>query len=382
MAHTYIIGKSGTGKSTHLLHLLLQNIDKGHGIFFIDPHGDDADKLLDLIPKHRAKDVILFNPAELTQPINILEDVLPFQRPRIASSMVEAVRNVARYDNTPTPVLNRIIRHSVSALFDTQNTTICDIRRMLLDDKFRSRIVRNTKDAVTKSFWIDEYDPMTDKEKRDFRTSTLNNVDAFLDDPRIRNTIGYPKSIFKMADVLDGKMLIAKLPQGALGIEKTRVLGSLLIAMFHAAALSRPTREPFHVAIDECHHFGTGSLIEMLSGIRKFGVNIILSHQYLDQLSDDFRHAILGNAGIKTVFQIGIPDALLLENEFEFNNTLRGLHELEPGVARITSPNSKPQQIPMPTLPQRTSYREEIERFNRRHYTRTRRKVEGWISST
>ena len=181
-----------------------------------------------------------------------------------------------------------------------------------------------------------------------------------------------------METVLNGKILIASLPQGKLGVEKTRVLGSLLIAMLHSIAL-RGATTPCSVFIDECHHFGTGSLIEMLSGIRKFGVSITLCHQYLDQLTPPFRYAILGNVGEKIIFQVSIPDATLLERELSVDNLLSSLSVLTPHVARVSRPFEKSVQQEMPPLPQRTGASGRIVAFSRRHYTRSKRSVEGWI---
>ena len=171
LTHRYILGKSGTGKSTALLRLLIEDVHKGHGVFYIDPHGEDAQKLLDLIPNERANDVIFFDPSEYTQPINILENVPTTQRSRIAGAIVEAVRNVAGYDDTPTPVLSRVLRHSVIALFDTKDTTLLDIRRLLVSDTFRKVVLSNITDKTTLSFWRDEYEPMT--EERETRLPRL-----------------------------------------------------------------------------------------------------------------------------------------------------------------------------------------------------------------
>lgn len=378
--HRYIIGKTGTGKSTTLLRFMLEDIERGEGLLYIDPHGDDAEKLLDLIPRSRKTDVILFDPSRYTSPINILENVAVDQRPRIASSVVEIIRNVARYEGAPTPVLNRVVRHAVMALFDMPNATLLNIRDLLLNERFRTRAIDRTTDPITRSFWQDEFLSMTEREQRDFRASTLNNLDALIDDARLRHTIGYPRSVFNMVDVLNGKILIARLPQGALGIEKTRVLGAILLAMLHSVALGRANHLPFHVYLDECHHFGTGTLIEMLSGIRKFGVSLTLCHQYLRQLSPELQNAIIGNVGTKIVFRVGISDAEFLEHEFGVNNVLSNLVDLHPGVARIATPSDSLVQRFMPTIPQRTSISAEIEKYSRRHYARSERAVSGWIA--
>ena len=148
---------------------------------------------------------------------------------------------------------------------------------------------------------------MSPREQRETSRSTLNKIGLLIADPRIRNTLGYPKSAFDLDGVLEGKILIARLPQGRLGLQKTRVLGAILSARLHAAALSRTDATPFHIYLDECHHFGTGTLIEFLSGIRKFGVSLTLSHQYIRQLTQ----ALRGRAGCLTK---KVPDPGLRPN--------------------------------------------------------------------
>jgi hypothetical protein len=173
---------------------------------------------------------------------------------------------------------------------------------------------------------------MTERERRERTLSTLNKLGALISDPLIRRTVGQPRSAIDLAEVLrDGKILIVALPQGELGIEKSSLIGSLLMSQLHLAALSRGAdRRPFHVYADECHHFGAATLAEMLSGIRKFGVSLTLANQYLDQLPRKLKAALLGAAGTIVSFRIGALDTPFIEPEFQLARDDQSLCELQP----------------------------------------------------
>ena len=280
--HRHILGKTGTGKSTLLRAMMLDDLARGDGLFYVDPHGEDADRLIDHIPPARRADTILFDPAdeENAAPINLLADVAPQWRPFVASSMVDTFKSIWGYDTLATPVLDQYLYHSVAALLEMPGSTLMDIRFMLTSEAFRERVLAQVTDPAIRAFWQGDFAALTEREKRETTRSTLNKVGALVADPRMRGVIGYPKSMIRIEEVLEqGKILIARLPQGRLGLQKTQMLASLLLARVHMAALSKPPTTPFHVYLDECHHVAPGTLAEMLSGIRKFNVSLTLCHQ-------------------------------------------------------------------------------------------------------
>ena len=374
--HRYILGKTGVGKSTLMLSLMLEDIAAGDGLFYIDPHGQDADRLLEYIPERRRRDVILFDPSDIRQPqpINVLAGVAPDWRPFIASSVVDTFKSVWGYDGLATPVLDQVLYNSTAALLEAPNATLFGIWRLLTDELYRTTILEHVADPVVRGFWEREFAVLTPRERREMTRSTLNKIGMLMADPRIRATFGQARSAIDLPGVLQGKIMIARLPQGRLGLSKTRVLGSILLARLHAAALAQPPSTRFHIYLDECHHFGTATLIEMLSGIRKFGVSLTLCHQYLDQLPLPLRQAVLGSVGTKIVFRVGLADAETLKHELPVNSVMSSVAETPPFQARVSTPSGEFLSYRLPTLPnERSAERaEKIRRWSRRHHSRNR----------
>lgn len=383
--HRTIIGKSGTGKSTLLRAMMLNDIARGDGLFYVDPHGEDADRLVEHVPSKRRTDVILFDPADddNAAPINLLADVKPEWRPFVAASMVDTLKSLWGYDTLATPVLDQYLYNAIAALIEMSGATLIDIHFMLTSDQFRSQVLDHLTDPAILSFWQKEFEQMNERERRETARSTLNKIGAFVADPRMRGVIGYPKSMIRLEEVLEqGKILIAKLPQGKLGLQKTRMLGSLLLARLHMAALARHKKKPFHIYLDECHQFAPGTLAEMLSGIRKFNVSLTLCHQYIAQLTPQLRDAILGTVGTKIVFRVGLADAEALRHEFPIDQLAFSVAETPLHVAEVTSPDGRYQlrlendagRTPNPNTARR------IRAHSRRHHTIKRQRVERFVA--
>lgn len=314
MAHTYIIGQSGTGKSTLLIQRTLERIKDGHGVFYLDPHGSDTDQILDYIPAKRRNDVVLFDPSR--------EDVLPFNPlqnlsniPLTVSILLDTIKDAWGYAHTPTPTLEMYLYFSLSALAEAGETLI-GLPYLLTDASYRNDVTANLKDEVVKAFWA-AFGAMTPKEQRDQVSSTLNKALMLIADPRVRRTLALHHSAFQCADVVNSKIFLARLPQGQLSIGRTRLLGSVLLSLMHQACLARDTALPFHFFIDECHLWSPTVISEMLSGIRKFNVTITLAHQYIDQLDRTYYSAILGNCAEQIVFRISSEDASRLAERFD-----------------------------------------------------------------
>lgn len=338
LRHLYVLGKSGSGKSTTLTNWAIQDIRRGSGCLLIDPHGDDAEQFLTLIPPWRRRDVIYFNPAEFPISFNVLDGVPKERRALVASSIVDAVKTIWRMDNAPN--VEMFVHASIAALLEAPGSTLLVLNYILDSPKYRNAVVRKIEDPVIRHFWKQTFDEhMTDREQRDRTLSTLNKIFTLIADPAIRHCIGQSTSAFNFSKILEyNKILIAALPQGELGLQKASIIGSFLLANFHVAALQRKQgdRQLFPVYLNEAHHFINETITEMLTGLRKFGVSICLSHQSLQQIADPrIRAAVLGSVGTLVCFRVGPDDADELARIFACDEP-DGLLNLAPFRALVT----------------------------------------------
>jgi hypothetical protein len=320
--HVYCVGKSGTGKSTLLRNLILQDIELGRGVGLIDPHGDLAESILDSIPPWRTDDVVYFNPADLDYPIglNLLQNVPPERRHRMASGVVGAMKAI--WSDSWGPRMEYILYAAVAALLDCQNVSILGIPRMLIDRRYRYWVVKQVKDPVVKSFWTREFENYRADFMQEAVAPIQNKIGQLLMSPPVRNVLGQVGRKVDPRFMMDNRRIfIANLSKGILGEDKANLLGSLLVTSFELAALERvrmleEERKDFFLYIDEFHNFATDSFATILAEARKYRLNLTLSHQYLDQLRPSVRHAIFGNAGTLISFRVGGRDAKVLAQEF------------------------------------------------------------------
>lgn len=315
--HLWVIGKTGTGKSTAQEHWILQDIKSGVGVAVFDPHGAMIDELLTKIPKWRYKDVILFDPSDWRHPIgfNVFEKVPQSRRPYVASSIVDMFEVL--WQLAQAPQLKYILYNACAALLDYPNGTMLGIKYLLISPTYRKRVIGQIQDEVIKAYWTVEFEKLLKGSKgNDPTQSNLNKIGQLIADPTIRHIIGQSRSRFSFSDILDnGKIFLARLPQGELGFDKSSLIGGLLLTSFHSAVLTRKTTKPFYLYVDEFHTFGRG-FNEMLSGIRKYNVGMILAHQYIAQLDDSLREALIGTVGTIVMFQVGASDAETLSPTF------------------------------------------------------------------
>jgi hypothetical protein len=333
--HIYVIGKTGSGKSTLLRNLILQHIALGHGVGVIDPHGDLAEELLNHIPPKRANDLCYFNPGDLEFPIglNLLANVPPDERHLVASGIVGAFKGIWR--DSWGPRLEYILYNSVSALLDCRNATLLGVNRMLTDDSYCAKVIRQIKDPFIKSFWADEYAGYDERFRREAIAPIQNKVGQFLLNPVIRNILGQVRLKAKIPFVMNsGRLFIANLAKGRIGHDKASLLGSLLVTQFQLAAMARTTqpeetRRDFFLFIDEFQNFTTDAFASVLSEARKYRLDLTLSHQYIDQLPLPIRQAVFGNIGTIVAFRIGYADAEVMEKEFGKTVTAAVLADLD-----------------------------------------------------
>jgi hypothetical protein len=333
--HIYIIGKTGTGKTTLLRNLILQHITLGHGVGLIDPHGDLAEEILNHVPPSRADHLVYFNPGDLEFPVglNVLANVEPDSRHLVASGVVGAFKGIWR--DSWGPRLEYILYNAVAALLDCRNATLLGVNRILTDAQFRAKVIRQIKDPFIKAFWAEEYENYDERFRIEAIAPIQNKVGQFLLNPVVRNILGQVKSKVDIPFVMDNRRIfIANLSKGKIGNDKANLLGSLLTTQFQLGAMARSNhpesqRRDFYLFIDEFQNFSTDAFASILAEARKYRLSLTLSHQYIDQLPLPIRQAVFGNVGTLIAFRIGYTDAEVMANEFGNAYSASALAELE-----------------------------------------------------
>jgi len=388
--HLYTIGKSGAGKTTLLFNLILQDIEAGRGVGVIDPHGDLATALLDYIPRHRIEDVVYFNPADTEFPIgfNFLGNVSPDKRHLVASGIVGAFKSI--WHDSWGPRLEYILYATVAALLECQNTSLLGVQRMLYDARYRAWVVKQVKDPIVRSFWVNEFEKYDAKFWHEAVAPIQNKVGQLLMSPHLRNIFGQIKSRIDARFMMDrGRIFIADLSKGKLGADKSNLLGALLVAQFELAATSRSdipeiNRRDFYLYVDEFQSFTTDTFVSILAEARKYRLCFTLSHQYIEQLKPEIREAVFGNVGSLVSFRVGFHDAKVLESEF--GHTYPASHFTQLGnfevVARMFVQGESKEPIHGRTYPaygRRHERRDTIIKRSREKYATKRHVVEDRI---
>jgi type IV secretory pathway TraG/TraD family ATPase VirD4 len=388
--HMYILGKTGTGKSTLIANLIVSDIERNHGVALIDPHGDLAESILDLVPERRINDVIYFNPADLDYPIafNALESVSPDRSHLIASGLISAFRKI--WGDFWGPRMEHILRYSILALLECPGSTLLDIALILTDKEFRHRVLEKINNPGVLNFWLMEFERYSSYHRSEAIAPIQNKVGQFLATPLIRNIVGQPKSAFTLRQIMDeGKIFIANLSKGRIGEDYCSLLGSLLVTKLHLAALERADipaekRQPYYLFIDEVHSFLTLNFVDILAESRKYGLYLAMSHQYIEQLDERIRPAILGNVGTIISFRVGVDDAKYLARVFHpiFDETdILNLPNHHIYLKMMIDERSSEafSAITMPFPKSAASYRKRIIEFSMKHYGSIREEVENKI---
>jgi hypothetical protein len=333
--HVWAIGKTGTGKSTLIANMAIDDIKKGRGIAVIDPHGDLSDVILNYIPASRINDVIYFNPVDRDRPVrlNVLEVKDPAQRELVVSGIVAIFNKL--YGHSWGPRLEYILRNTLLALSEIPGATLVDVPRLLTDRVYRQAAVAKLSDPVIKRYFENEFDKMPEKMLQESISPILNKVGQFVSSPLIRAIIERPQSSIDMEAIMnEGKILIANLSQGKIGEDNAALIGAMLITKFQLAAMNRvelgeEARRDFYLYVDEFQNFATNSFIKILSEARKYKLNLMMANQYMAQIPLEVQKAILGNAGTIMSFTIGADDARIIQKEFGDVFTDRDLVNLE-----------------------------------------------------
>lgn len=323
LAHLYLIGRTGTGKTTLIHTLAMQDIRAGHGVCVIDPHGDLAERLVAEIPGSRQSDLIYLNAPDLSQPFgyNPLRRVSFDRTPLAVSGLMEAFKKL--WDEAWGVRMEHVLRNTLFALIEAGDATLPDILRLLTERAYRREVMGKVRNEQVKAFWEHEFKEYNPRYRQEAIAPIQNKVGAFLADPRLYRIFTAPPVDLHFRKIMDeGKVLIVNLAKGRLGEDSAKLLGALLVTTLGLAGLSRAdspeaTRRNFFLYIDEFQSFTTLSVANMVSELRKFHVGLTVAHQHLFQLEPEVRHAVLGNVGTLISFRIGPEDAAVISREFE-----------------------------------------------------------------
>lgn len=317
LMHTYMIGKTGVGKSTLIETMIMQDIRAGRGCSLLDPHGDLVEKVVKAIPENRKDDLIYFNipDAGLKLKYNPFRKISPEKRSLVASGILDVFSKL--WDSAWGVKLEHILRHAILTLLDQPKATIADIVEILLNKDFRKEALLHVKSDSVKKFWEREF---KEYHKYDL-LPVLNKIGGMLVHPVIKRVlIDNPEEVSLRKAMDEKKIVLVNLSKGHVGADVSHILGALFITSIASASFSRvdtdeENRVPFMVYVDEFHNFTTLSLIGMFSELRKFKVGMTMAHQYMAQLDPDIKSAVLGNAGTIISFRIGTDDAMLMTKE-------------------------------------------------------------------
>lgn len=379
--HMYIVGKTGTGKSTMIANMAINDMRNGEGVAVIDPHGDLTDALLDFVPSYRINDIAYLDPSDGAFPfhLNPLELKNPALRELVTSGIVSIFYKLYHYSWGPR--LEYILRNCISTLLYVQDSTLLQVPELLTNDKFRERIVMKLPDPVLKNFWINEFNKLSPQMKSESIMPILNKVGQFLSSQTIRNIVGSPKSTIDLEQMMnDGKIILVNLSQGKLGEDNSALLGAMIITKIQLAAMNRvysqeEKRKDFYLYVDEFQNFATSSFIKILSEARKYRLNLTLANQYIGQIDEDVQNAIFGNAGSLVSFCVGATDARPLAREFGLKYKEEELVQLGNYqiVLKLSINNHTSNPFSATTLPLPRSHnqnREKVIRSSRERYAK------------
>lgn len=392
--HMYVIGKTGMGKSTLLENMAIQDIRNGEGMAFIDPHGSAVERLLDYVPANRINDVVYFAPFDLDRPIafNVMEDVGYDKRHLVVSGLMATFKKI--WVDAWSARMEYILSNTLLALLEYPGATLLGVNRMYTDKGYRKAVIDNVKDPVVKDFWVKEFNTYTDRYTQEATPAIQNKIGQFTSNPLIRNIIGQPHSSFDIRQLMDQKkILIINLSKGLVGDTNMKLLGSMITTRIFLGAMSRAdlpghvlAKTPnFYFYVDEFQNFANETFAEILSEARKYNLNLIIAHQYVEQMEEEVQAAVFGNVGTTVAFRVGPFDAEKLEvvfaPEFEPEDLVNlGFAQIYLSLM-IDGIGSRPfsaTTIP-PIEPPARSYREQVIEASRMQFAAQRADVEAKI---
>ncbi len=327
MRHTYIIGKTGVGKSELLKEMIKQDIRAGYGVCVIDPHGDLIDDCLRYIPAQRAEEVIYFDPSDSERPmgLNLLEAKTEEQKHFITTAIINLMYKL--YDPQRTgiigPRFEHAVRNAMLTVMSEEGATFVEVVRALTDPKYVQELLPKVQDPIVRRYWTDQIAQTSDFHKSEVLDYIVSKFGRFVTNKTMRNIIGQSKSAFDFREVMDqGKILLINLSKGKLGEENSSFLGLVLIPKILVAAMSRQEipeddRRDFYLYVDEFQNFATPDFAVILSEARKYHLALTVANQFIGQMDEEVKNAVFGNVGTLMSFRLGVTDASYIQREFQ-----------------------------------------------------------------
>lgn len=390
--HLYIIGQTGTGKTTLLKNMVAQDLQNGEGVCVVDPHGELIEELLGLMPRNRAEEVVLFDPGDIDRPLglNMLEYNTPEQKDFVVSEMIAIFHKLF-----PPEIVGPMFEHNMrnvmlTLMADPENPgTITEIPRMFTDPEYQKYKIAKVTDPVVRDFWEKEMAKTTDFHKSEMLGYLISKIGQFVENTMMRNIIGQQRSAFNLREIMDsGKILFVNLSKGKTGEINSSLLGLIIVSKIQMAAMGRvdipeEERRDFYLYIDEFQNFTTDSIMTILSEARKYRLNLTLANQYIAQLPEQIRDAVFGNVGSLASFRIGPNDAEFVEKQTEpvFSaHDLINLGQFQTYL-KLTINNTPSKAFSMQTLPPAQKpdrdLAQKIKNLSRLKYGKERAEVEA-----
>ncbi len=391
--HMYLLGKTGTGKSLFIQNMVYGDLQDGEGMCIIDPHGELIDDILSFLPPHRLNDVILLDPSDVDYPIGLnMLDIKEGESKELLTDGIVSVF-IKLFGNSWGPRLQYILTNTLLTLLHCQNVSLLAVQRILLDRNYRIFLLKQVKDPFILKFWEEEYEQMAKNQKLIAETLSpiQNKVGRFLSSPLVRNMIGQVNSSIDLRDIMDsGKILLVNLSQGKIGEENSSLLGGMLITRLYTNAMQRANvssneRRDFYLYVDEFQNFATDTFVKILSEARKYSLNLMVTHQFIDQISPDIQDAVFGNVGTLINYVVGPKDATRLEKEYTPHLSADDLVNLERfsfvNKLMIDGAQSKPftGKLILPNYP-KTGIKEQIKQSSRDKYASNREDIESKLN--
>lgn len=387
--HMYLLGKTGTGKSTLLKNMIIGDILDGNGLAVLDPHGDLVEEILDIIPEHRIKDVVYLDPSDIEYPIGL--NMLDIKPDETKDLLADGIVNVFKkfFGDSWGPRLEYLLNYSILTLLHCQNVSLLAVLRILSDKNYRKFLLKQVKDPFILKFWEDEFTQLSNNQKllAEAIAPIQNKVGRFLGPTMIRNMIGQIKSSIDLQEIMNtGKIFLVNLSQGKIGEENSSLLGAMIVTRLYSNAMQRAKipenqRRDFYLYVDEFQNFATESFVKILSEARKYGLNLIVTHQYVDQIDQKIQDAIFGNIGTLMNYVVGQKDAQRLEKEYAPHLTAEDLVNLDRFRLTLKLTIDGAQSPPFTAIGLKPTYREfklkdRIKDYCRETYSKPRDVVE------
>ncbi len=397
LRHFYCVGQTGTGKSTLLKNMIIQDIEMGAGVCMIDPHGSDVQDVLANIPKERFTDVIYFDPAYTARPmaLNMLEydERFPEQKTFVVNELFNIFRKL--YGNVPEsmgPAFEQYFRNSALLVMEDplSGNTLVDMSRVLSDKKYRDLKISKCMNPLVKQFWVNAEKTTGEQGLANYVQYVTNKFDVFLANEIMRPVVAQEKSSFNFRDIMDSKkILLVNLSKGRLGDINANLIGLILVGKILMAALSRSDSSgadlpPFYLYIDEFQNITTDSIATILSEARKYKLSLSIAHQFIAQLEENIKNAVFGNVDSICSFRVGADDSETLEKQFVPTFTSADLMNIDNRNAYLRLlVNGKPEKpFNIEILPPKPGDRSQIESLKTisyEKYGRDRGEVEKLI---